>query len=239
MPRVFLPDLPSHVTLRGNDRQDIFQSNSDRRRFLADLREEASRNDLRVHAYVLMTNHVHLLSTGAHALSLGRAIQGLGRRYVAYFNTRYERTGTLWEGRYKASPVASDRYLWACHRYIDLNPVRAGAVACPADYVWSSHRFYALGYVDELVSPHACWAALGDSDEARRVAYGRFFDSPLESGELSIIRCASAKGTAIGDEAACRSLELRLGRRVTPGRPGWRPGRPRKGAGDSGNLELE
>ena len=224
MPRVFLPGLPCHVTVRGNDRRDIVLAESDRQRFLADLQGEASRNGLAVHAYVLMTNHIHLLVTPRDEVSLSRSIQGLGRRYVAYFNPRYGRTGTLWEGRYKASPVTNDRYLLACHRYIDLNPVRVGMAVDPGEYRWSSHRHYTRGDADPLVTPHEYWLSLGSSDAERRAAYLALFEEPLTGADLAAIRKASHEGTALGDSVSCKRLELRLGIRVTPGARG----RPKK-----------
>jgi putative transposase len=133
------------------------------------------RHGVRLHAYVLMTNHVHLLATGRDPWSIAKAIQGIGRQYVWYFNARYARSGTLWEGRYRATLVDADRYLLACHRYIDMNPVRAGLVAHPAEYPWSSYRHYALAIDDELVTPHPTVIELAQTREHRAMAYQRMF----------------------------------------------------------------
>ena len=139
-PRLPFTGLPLHVVQRGNDRQRSFHDDSDYQVYLQALREAAKRHHVLVHAYVLMTNHVHLLLTAATDFGISRAMQSIGSRYVRYFNRRHERTGTLWEGRYKACLVASDEHLLAACRYIDLNPVRAGIVQHPLDYPWSSYQ---------------------------------------------------------------------------------------------------
>jgi putative transposase len=227
MPRVFAPDIPCHVIVRGNNKQDIVRSDSDRKRFLADLCETARLNGLRVHVYVLMTNHVHLLATGATPDALPKSIQGLGRRYVAYFNLRHSRTGTLWEGRYKSALVTGDRYFLACHRYIELNPVRAGIADSPAAFRWSSHRFYALGYADALVTPHSIWDTLGHSDSERRASFLDLFDEQLDAKTVTEIRISAQHGWALGDEDRCKELEAAVGVRITPIGKGWKKGRPR------------
>jgi REP element-mobilizing transposase RayT len=148
LPRFFVPDTPQHVIQRGNDRQPIFRTTADLAFFKDCLAFAARRHGVSIHAYVLMTNHVHLLATPEVATSLPRAMQSLGRVYVQYFNSMQGRSGTLWEGRYKAAIVDSDRYLLACMRYIELNPVRAGLVEHPERYPWSSHRANAFGVSD-------------------------------------------------------------------------------------------
>lgn len=227
-PRVFAPDIPCHVIVRGNNKQDIVRSDADRIRFLADLGATSRLHGLVVHAYVLMTNHVHLLATGEAFESLPKTIQGLGRRYVAYFNLRYARSGTLWEGRYKSALVTDDRYFLACHRYIELNPVRAGMALDPASYRWSSHRYFAMGCPDDLVTPHGVWEALGHSDSERRASFRSLFDEPLDADTISTIRIASQYGWALGDEERCKALEAAVGTRITPIGKGWKKGRPRK-----------
>jgi putative transposase len=225
--RLFVAALPSHITLRGNDRQDIFRCDGDRTRFLEYLADAARRNGLAVHAYVLMTNHVHLLATGCDSRSAPRTIQSVGRRYVAYFNARYGRSGTLWEGRYRSTLVETDRYLFACHRYIDLNPVRVGLAPHPAAYRWSSHRFYALGCEDELVTPHSLLLSMAGTEQGRRLAYLRMFDRPLDDEILERIRFCSNKGWALGSEAFCESVERAAHRRALPIETGWKKGRKR------------
>ncbi len=227
LPRLFALEFPSHITLRGNDGQDIFHCDGDRLRFLSCLREAAERNGLAIHAYVLMTNHVHLLATGQHSSSTPKTIQSVGGQYVAYFNGRYRRSGTLWEGRYRSTLVEADRYLLACHRYIDMNPVRAGLVHHPADYPWSSHRFYAMGIPDDLPTPHAVVLNLASTLERRCVAYSSIFDRPLESEVLDRIRSCSNKGWALGSAEFCHRIEQTTRRRALPLQTGWKKGRKR------------
>src|SRR5262249_3297954 len=152
--RYFLPDQPLHVIQRGNDRQAIFFADDDYVRYRGWLHEGACRHFCTGHAYVLMTNHVHLLVTPATRESVPRLLQSLGRRYVRHVNDPYRRTGTLWEGRYRAAPIDSEAYLLACQRYIELNPVRARMVTAAADYPWSSHAANAGGAAHPLVPPH-------------------------------------------------------------------------------------
>ncbi len=142
--RYRLPGVPQHVIQRGNNRQVTFFDNMDYRKYLDCLETAGDKYDCAIHAYVLMTNHVHLLMTPSEPDSISKVMQSVGRQYVQYINWSYKRTGTLWEGRYKASPIESERYLLTCYRYIELNPVRAGMVASPADYAWSSYRHNAF-----------------------------------------------------------------------------------------------
>ena len=166
-PRIDLPGIAQHVIQRGNDRRPCFFAEIDYVRYLQDLREIARREGCAVHAYVLMTNHVHLLMSPAAPGGVARTMQALGRRYVRYINDRYCRTGTLWEGRYKACLVGDDRYVLQCHRYIDLNPLRARMVAGPADCARSSYRCHAFGQPDPLLTPHAAMLRLGPNAPAR------------------------------------------------------------------------
>ena len=154
-PRFHLPGVPVHVVQRGNNRQAVFYDEQDYRAYLKWLEEGAERYGCAIHAYVLMTNHVHLLVSPAHGESLGRLMQYLGRYYVLYINHHYGRSGTLWEGRYKASLIQAQDYLLACYRYIELNPVRAGMAKGPGQYRWSSYGYNALGREDRLLTPHS------------------------------------------------------------------------------------
>ena len=236
LPRIHLPNLPAHVVIRGNDRKAVFASERDRIFFHRCLLEASKRYRLAMHAYVFMTNHVHLVATGEHALSLSRSIQMVGRRYVSYFNYRYGRTGTLWEGRFRSCPIQSDRHLLACHRYVEMNPVRAGIVNAPGDYVWSSHRLLALGKCDDLITPHPIYVGLGTDGETRRRRYQQLFDKRLSPGTLRRIRDALNAGLALGSREFCRQLEQQSGRRVTTakmGRPTKRKSEPAMSA-----LEL-
>ena len=147
-----------------------------------------------IHAYVFMTNHVHLLATPATAASLPKMLQAIGRVYVQYFNTVHRRTGTLWEGRYRAAIVDDERYLLTCMRYIELNPVRAGMVADPADYPWSSHRATAYGAMDRLITPHAEYRQLDGVATARRAAYRELFRSSFDRRRIArYTRCHATR----------------------------------------------
>ena len=159
-PRFFLPGIPSHIIQRGNNRQPIFFADNDYRAYLRWLAEAARRWGCQVQAYVLMTNHVHLLVTTQAPESLSRMMQYVGRQYVPYVNAEYRRSGTLWEGRFKASLVQALAYLLTCYRYIELNPVRAAMFATPGDYPWSSYHCNALGHADALMVPHPEYRAL-------------------------------------------------------------------------------
>jgi len=220
--RIDLAGIPQHLIQRGNNRQPCFYSDSDRGNYLDWLGRAAARYGADVHAYVMMANHVHVLATGAEAGALGHMMQSLGRRYVRYFNTTYERTGTLWEGRFRSSLIDSDRYLLTCYRYIELNPVRANIATRPGDYPWSSFRCNAIGMNDELVTPHATYLELGQSDAARQSAYRRLFRDVLDDGDIKAIRDHVNSGKALGSDAFIDRIEDTLNRRVRlamPGRP--------------------
>ena len=213
-----------HAWVRGNDRQDIFRSVGDRVYFHRCLVEATRRCGVAVHAYVFMTNHMHLLGTGLEPDSFSRMVEGMGRRYVPYFNFMYERTGTLWEGRFKSCPVDTERYFLVCHRYVELNPVRAGIVGDPWAFEWSSYRANAFGHKDDLVTPHSLYMDLGKSEAERRVAYQGLFGAPLEERTLAAIRASAAGGWAIGGEEFRESLAAAGDRPAAP----RKPGRPRK-----------
>lgn len=187
-PRLSLPGLPQHIVQRGNNRCACFITDADRAAYLARLRELCLRHSVAVHAFVLMSNHVHLLATPACADGISRLMHGLGSWYVRHFNRSHERSGTLWEGRFWSSVIQCPRYLLAVSRYIELNPVRAGMVRHPADYVWSSYRMNGMGYHIQLLSPHAEYLALGATPQARRSAYRRLFGMALTASELEAIR---------------------------------------------------
>ena len=163
-PRFYVPDIPVHVVPRGNDRQAVFYGDADYQAYRHWLREGAQRYGNAIHAYVLMTNHVHLLLSPSGKDSIVRLTQYLGRHYVMYVNYTYGRTGTLWEGRYKASLIQEEAYLLACYRYVELNPVRAEMVNGPSQYRWSSYHHNALGKKDPIVTPHRLYNALSRSD---------------------------------------------------------------------------
>ena len=222
--RIDIPGIPQHVVQRGNDRQPCFFDDADYLCYHTELREIARREGCFVHAYVLMTNHVHLLLTPSQAGAVGRTMQALGRRYVRYINATYGRTGTLWEGRYKASLVGDGDYLMRCQRYIELNPVRAGMTDDPAHYRWSSYRSNGLGQADALLTPHDLYLAL-DGDAANRQAVYRFlFRSELDREAVADIRLALEQGQPLGKGRFLDQIERMIGRRCEV-----RPrGRPRK-----------
>lgn len=223
--RAILPEVAVHIIQRGNNRSTCFHRESDYLVYLDHLRELSRRHGCEIHAYCLMTNHVHLLATPRAANACALLMKNLGQRYVQYVNRSRERTGTLWEGRFRSCIAQSDRYVLACYRYIELNPVRAGMVHCPGDYRWSSHLANAGGVRQTWLAPHPEYLALGNEDEARCTAYRALVDSGLDPAQLAEIRGATNSGGALGD-AAFRSLAARaLGRRLTPGRAGRPPKR--------------
>ncbi len=194
LPRVAAAGYPHHVIQRGNNRQTVFREDVDYARYVGWLREVAAEHAIAVHAYVLMPNHVHLLVTPPADGALSRAMQSLGRRYVRWFNDKYSRSGTLWEGRFRSAPIDADRYLLACSRYIELNPVRAGIVSAPEQYRWSSYAHHAGIRVDPLVTDHPLVWALGNTPFERQLAYRRLFDEDLPAEILRSIRSATNRG---------------------------------------------
>ncbi|RXR06569.1 transposase [Pseudoxanthomonas composti] len=233
-PRLDLPGVPQHLVQRGNDRQRCFFAEIDRIRYLQDLRELSRKLDIAVHAYVLMSNHVHLLVTSQRTGAISTLMQSMGRRYVRYINDRYARTGTLWEGRYKSCPVQDETYLLRCYRYIELNPVRAGMVADPADYRWSSHAGNALGMADALIQPHPRYTAIATS-EARAAIYRRFVLDAIEPSETESIRLTLQRQHALGDNHFRDAIARQLGRRAGPAE---RVGRPLQASGTSRKTAL-
>jgi putative transposase len=224
LPRLTAPGLPHHLIQRGNNRQSIFVDEADCVSYLRELAELADGHGLAIHAYVLMPNHVHLLATPAERETLPRVMQALGRRYVRRFNDRHGRTGTLWEGRYRSTLIEIDRYLLACMRYVEMNPVRAGLVNEPGHYRWSSHAHHVGLRVDPLITEHAVYWALGNTPFERQVAYRRLFEGGQEAGEVEAIRYATHRGWALGQDAFVESVSQNAGRRAAP----RQAGRPRK-----------
>ena len=222
--RLDLAGVPQHIVQRGNDRQPCFFQDIDHLRYLDELREICLRESCAVHAYVLMTNHVHLLVTPSARGQVGRVMQSLGRRYVRYVNDRYRRTGTLWEGRYKACLVDSETYLLRCYRYIELNPLRARMVSDPADYRWSSFACNALAVADPLVRPHSSYVSLGTNLAERCAAYRTLVEQAITPDELNSIRLHLQRQHAYGTERFREAIEAQLSRRAGPAKIG----RPRK-----------
>jgi len=232
--RYFVADQPLHVIQRGNNRQPIFFEDENYIRYREWLAEAAAEYGCAVHAYVLMTNHVHLLVTPKKKDSLPRLMQSLGRRYVRYVNGEYGRTGTLWEGRYRAAPIDSDEYFLACCRYIELNPVRARMVARPRDYPWSSYPVHAMGKTDALVSDHPLFRRLGRSVAERRKEYRALFRSKLDEAFIDGLRAATNGGWALGDNRFQREIAKAAKRRAAP-LPKGRPADPKS---DKRQLNL-
>jgi len=222
LPRYVLPGVPQHIIQRGNNRQAIFAADGDYTAYLDWLKQAADQYGLRIHAYVLMTNHVHLLATPMEEDSIGKTLQSLGRRYVQYFNFSYGRTGTLWESRYRATVVDAESYLLACSRYIELNPVRATMVKAPGEYRWSSYQCNAMGKEDGLVALHDLYRRLGCSTEQRQSAYRALFQHAVADELLTTIRDATNKGWALGNDRFRVQIEALTSRRAAPlprGRP--------------------
>jgi len=222
--RIRFAGIPQHVIQRGNNRSACFFADEDYRSYLDSLQQGAERYGCDIHAYVLMTNHVHLLITPESDDSLSGMMRYLGSRYVQYVNYTYQRSGTLWEGRYKSSLIDSERYLLTCYRYIELNPVRAGMVDDAGEYKWSSYGTHALGQANELIRDHSCYLALGQTDEARQSAYQAMFRHQVDEESLKAIREAVNRGIALGSERFKDEIEAALARSVRPGAVG----RPRK-----------
>jgi putative transposase len=231
-----LPGQPQHVIQRGNNRAVIFADEADYLCYLQMLAEAASRYGCKVHAYVLMTNHVHLLVAPESEKGISRVMQSLGRRYVQYFNYRYRRTGTLWEGRYKATLVDTEQYLLTCYRYIELNPVRAGMAGHPGDYRWSSFNHNGLGKSDALITHHEIYQALGPDDIQRQQHYRALFDQVIDSKTVDDIREATNKGWVLGNDSFKQQIALLLDRQLEPK---CRGGDRRSGEYRSGQAKCE
>ncbi len=223
-PRLSLPNVPMHLIQRGNNRQACFFAEEDYCFYLDWLRAYSSKTGCRIHAYVLMTNHVHLLVSTDSGDGVGALMKLLGQRYVQYVNRFYRRSGTLWEGRFRSCLTQEEGYLLACQRYIELNPVRAGMVEHPAEYRWSSYRANAQGENDPLIVSHDLFLALGSDPVSRQMAYRELFRYSLEPGLVDAIRKATNGNFALGDERFSDQIATMLGRRAKPGRSG----RPRK-----------
>ncbi len=216
LPRYVLPGHPQHVIQRGNNRNTIFASEDDFSFYETCLMEACLKFNVQVHAYVFMTNHVHLLMTPQDEQGLGKVMQSVGRRYVQYFNFIYQRTGTLWEGRYKATLIDTDTYLLTCYRYIELNPVRAHMVASPEDYRWSSYHANALGRYDQLIKPHDLYQQLGKSVKERQSAYRSLFKHHLPEQTIDDIREATNKAWVLGTERFEEEIANLIERRPRP-----------------------
>ncbi len=226
LPRYFAPDQPQHIIQRGVNRSATFVEASDYLCYLEALHKAATQYGCKIHAYVLMTNHVHLLLTPSLEKSIPLTLQSIGRKYVQYFNYCYQRTGTLWEGRYRATVIDTEAYLLTCYRYIELNPVRAQMVEHPRDYPWSSYRYHAYGKQSQLgaviIADHDLFLKLGHNEVERQTTYRELINRHLDHDTLDAIREATNKGWALGNDRFRDEIELLCERRATP-QPKGRP----------------
>lgn len=228
-PRIHIAGVPLHIVQRGHNREACFFSEDDYLAYRHWLGEALTATGCELHAYVQMTNHVHLLLTPPEADAVPRLLISLGRRYVQYINKSYHRTGTLWHSRYKSSLVQADTYLLQCQRYIELNPVRAAMVDDPAHYRWSSYRANGLGQADPLLNPHPLYSGLGRTDAERHTAYRALFRPQLDADALDDIRLTLNQGQPLGNSKFLDQIE-----RMTGKRRETRPrGRPRKSKPES------
>lgn len=222
LPRLSLPGHVHHVLQRGNNRQAIFAAAADYQQMCVLLHETARQHGVAVHAYVLMENHFHLLATPQTPGGITRMMQAVGRQYVRYFNQTRQRSGTLWEGRFRSTLIQPVTQLLPCMVCLDLNPVRAGVAAGPSEYAWSSHGHYIGRRADPLVTPHALFWTLGNTPFAREDAYARCVREGLGEWQVRLITESVLKGWALGDSAFVQELQLLSGRRAsksTAGRP--------------------
>lgn len=217
LPRYVIPGQPQHIIQRGNNRQAIFAAEADYQFFRDALVEAALKHGLRIHAYVWMTNHIHLLATPEFDDSISKVFQSVGRKYVQYFNYTYKRSGTLWEGRYRATVVDGEQYLLTLMRYIELNPVRAGMVAHPRDYPWSSYGFNTQGDSgpsSQWLISHKEYLRLGQSTAERQATYRQLFKAAVSNDDLREIRECTHKGWALGSERFRAEIECLTHRRA-------------------------
>ena len=219
-PRFNLPGIPQHVIQRGNNRQACFYSSADYQQYLYYLAREAAECACDVHAYILMTNHVHLLVTPKIEHGLSRMMQRTSARYVRHINNTYRRTGTLWEGRYKSGLVSSDRYLIVCYRYIELNPVRAAMVNEPDEYPYSIYQANALGKASTLLTPHPVYSELGVTPEQRCLAYRTLFVDTLAAEDVQNIRVSVNQEMIYGNDRFKDQIEAMIRRPVRAGKAG-------------------
>jgi putative transposase len=219
-PRLVLPDQPHHVLQRGNDNQPIFRDDDDHRRFLEFLRESAKFYRVAIHAYVLMPNHVHLLATPSDEDGLAAMMQKVGRLYVPWFNNKYGRSGTLFQGRFRTSVVDASAYFLACVRYIELNPQRNQLAFDPLEYPWSSYAHHAGVRPDPLITDHAKYWELGNTPFQREAAYIELAQQGMSGQELDAINTAVLKGAPLGSHAFMLELERKTKRQILPAKRG-------------------
>jgi putative transposase len=221
--RIAVANYPHHIVQRGHNRRVVFLTDKDRLSYLETLQEFRLELELKVYGYCLMTNHVHLIvDPGADAANLGRLMKRLAGRHTRRINRLKHRTGTAWEGRFRCSPIESDRYLLACARYVDLNPVRAGMVKAPELYPWSSYRAH-IGLVEcAHIDPDPCYLALGATERRRQERYREFVEQGIGENDLKFIREAVNRNQLTGSDGFIGEIEQSIGERIlhrAPGRP--------------------
>ena len=234
LPRLTVPGYPHHLIQRGNNRQAIFGTNADYEILLGMLDENARKFDVELHAYVLMSNHFHLLATPATQRGLPSLMQAVGRSYVRHFNRSQGRSGTLWEGRYRSTLIQADRHLLACMAYMDLNPVRAGISATAVEYPWSSHRHYIGLQDDKLISPNSLYWSLGNTPFAREAAYAEMVAAGIGPQEQQALTNSALHGWALGDTCYVADLQKRTERRMTQAKAG----RPKRQLNPTANRPV-
>ena len=225
-PRFYLPGVPAHIVQRGHSREPVFFETIDYLAYLDWLQEASVRYGCKIHAYVLMTNHIHILVTPEENNSISLMMQFVGRHYVPYINYTYGTTGTIWEGRTKSNIIHDEMYLLTCMRYIELNPVRANMVKFPDDYRWSSYHANALGKEDEIINYHPLYQSLGGSINQRLDAYSALFKTHINDDQLGVIRASWQTGTPLGNDYFKQKVEKKLSCKVGQARRG----RPTKGS---------
>jgi len=228
-----LPGVAVHAIQRANNRGACFVTDEDRSFYLFHLARVLVRTGGRLHAYCLMSNHVHLLLTPDQLEACANLMKGIGQLYSQYVNKLYKKSGHLWEGRFKSCLVQSEQYVLACYRYIELNPVRAVLAGRADQYRWSSYRANALGEHSDLLTPHREYLSLGRTNEERQAAYRDLFGM-VRRDELECIRAATNAGYVLGDPSFRAMMARKLGRRVEKGQAG----RPSASGVMDGQLDL-
>ena len=206
-PRFYLSGVPAHVMQRGHNREPVFFEDVDYREYLKILKKVSDHYQCQIHAYVLMTNHLHLLVTPSKKNSISLMFQSIGRLYVTYINKTYKRSGTLWEGRHKGNIIETESYFMACMKYIELNPVRSKMVNDPNDYYWSSYAANAYDRPNIIITKHQLYLSLASENIERLESYRSLFDDKIEDMNLKNIRMSVQSGTPLGSEKFIKKIE--------------------------------
>jgi putative transposase len=226
LPRLVVPHHPHHIIQAGIDRLTVFREADDYSVFLKWLRDAARQFKVAVHAYVLLPDQVQILATPSDQAGLAKMMQWLGRHYVPFFNAKYQRAGTLWEGRFRATLIEAERYFLLCSEYIELAPVRGGLAAAPGDYLWSSHLHHIGLKPDPLITDHRIYWALGNTPFDREASYKALTEQGLDRGQQDLLDAATRRGWPLGSETFKQSLAKQVARPVIPGKRGRPPKKP-------------